>query len=66
LEPTREELMDLSGIGAYDERFYRVEIVRWHQWPAYGKEGHEPVPGCWCKPLLSEFDSDGVEVWWHK
>lgn len=64
-EPTREELMQLSGIGAYDERIGRVEYIRWHRWPAYGQEGHEPFETCWCKPQIVDFGSEEIEVWQH-
>ena len=63
---TRAELSDLSGIGAYDERYGRVELARFHIWPLTGRQGHGAFISCWCKPTMTEFcDDEDVEYWQH-
>lgn len=64
---TREELSDLAGIGAYDEQCGPIALVRYHVWPAYGREAHEPMISCWCNPYVVDFhDPDGHEIWIHR
>jgi hypothetical protein len=57
---TREELMDLTGIGAYDEQSpsFRATRVTFNYWPSAGKQAHTPTPSCWCGPVLIDEDED--------
>lgn len=66
VKPTSRELADLTGIGAYDEKAIRVELFRWHTWPASGKQGHMGFISCWCRPVMVEFNDEfSCEVWQH-